>query len=196
VTPAPLAFVDTETTGLDPERHEVWEAALILRADDGTETEREWQLPVDLGRADAIALQVGHYYERFDKNHAPFGSTTREFAHEFAELTHGAHLVGAVPSFDDAFLKRLLRANGACPGWHYHLVDVEALALGYLAGQGENRGPLALHPPWKSDDLTRALGINPEAFEKHTALGDARWARAIYDHVMSGAEATKEDTAA
>lgn len=26
-----LAFVDTETTGLDPDRHEIWEVALIVR---------------------------------------------------------------------------------------------------------------------------------------------------------------------
>ena len=37
--------------------------------------------------------------------------------------------------------------------------------------------------PWKSDDLSAALGIKVSDEDRHTALGDARWARAIYDAV-------------
>ena len=197
---ARLAFIDTETTGLDPERHEVWEVALIVReavdlqADQppsAADVEYLWQLPVDLGRADPMALTVGKFYDRavqakrslrdpFDDNE----TSCAEFAADFARLTHGAHLVGAVVSFDAAFLSRLLRRNGACPGWHYHLIDVEALAVGYLAGTAELAGEWA--PPWKSDELTAALGIDSNQFEKHTAMGDARWARAIYDRVVHG----------
>lgn len=167
-----LAFVDTETTGLDPDRNEVWEVGLILRDTEGIEVERVWQLPVDLGRAESIALKVGNFYER----RWDYSELTRpvDFAEEFGELTHGTHLVGAVPSFDDGFLKRLLRASRGCPGWHYHLVDVEALAAGRLAAE----------PPWDSNELSRLVGVDPELFDRHTALGDARWARAIYDAVM------------
>jgi DNA polymerase III epsilon subunit-like protein len=207
---AALAFVDTETTGLDPDRHEVWEVGLILRDSEGVEVEYEWQLPVNLGRADAIALTIGHFYERHifgfpllqvHRTNIGTGDSTPDtlagWAYEFAELTHGAHLVGAVPSFDDAFLKRLLRANGACPGWHYHLIDVEALAVGRLMLMAKNTAPhgtrgaeqaakwteVAL-PPWNSNDLSRAVGVDPDLFDRHTALGDARWAKAIYDAVM------------
>lgn len=67
---APLAFVDCETTGLDPDRHEVWEVALILRADAG-ETSQVWQLPVDLGRAEAKALEVGRFYEHYRTQSTP-----------------------------------------------------------------------------------------------------------------------------
>lgn len=183
-----LAFVDTETTGLNPDVNEVWEVGLILRAEDGTETEYVWRLPVDLGRADAVALTIGRYYERPPSVESGGLLPANEVARKFARLTHGAHLVGAVPSFDDAFLKRLLRANGACPGWHYHLIDVEALAAGWLAAGGD---PMELpstadkcRPPWDSTELSLAVGVNPADFDRHTALGDARWARAIYDAVM------------
>ncbi len=195
-----LAFVDCETTGLDPDRHEVWEVALILRGDDDPEKEFVWQLPVDLSRADSVALSIGQFYERSRQPGPPDLYKTDferriDFAAEFSQLTHGAHLVGAVPSFDDAFLKRLLRANGACPGWHYHLIDVEALAAGHLAGQrlmGYHHAdvvppadwPSMMLPPWKSDALSRAVGIEPDDYDRHTALGDAKWARAIYDAVM------------
>lgn len=185
-----LAFVDCETTGLDPDRNEVWEVALILR--DGHpshDTEHVWQLPVDLARADSAALTIGGYYERamafaVGAEEGP----TREFADSIARLTHGAHFVGAVPSFDDAFLKRLLRSKGACPGWHYHLIDVEALAAGYIAGRGSMSKPTEFNPcpPWNSNDLSRAVGVNPDDFDRHTAMGDACWVRAIYNATVGG----------
>ena len=61
--------------------------------------------------------------------------------------------------------------------WHYHLVDVEALAA----------GKLGIAPPWKSDELSAALGVTITEDDRHTALGDAKWAMRIYDAVMGGA---------
>jgi hypothetical protein len=58
-----LAFIDTETTGLDPVRHEIWEVGMILRGDDWRR-EYVWQLPVDLGRADVIAMNIGGIRQR------------------------------------------------------------------------------------------------------------------------------------
>lgn len=190
-----LAFVDTETTGLDPRHHEVWEVALILRDPEGVEVERVWQLPVDLGRADPVALSIGRFYERAAQANPGVDEMEMAspwiFAREFAQLTHGAHIVGAVPSFDDGFLKRLLRSFKQCPGWHYHLVDVEALAAGYLAALAleidcdpEPRLAIAT-PPWNSSELSRHVGVDPDLYPKHTALGDAQWAKAIYDAVTS-----------
>lgn len=50
------------------------------------------------------------------------------------------------------------------------------------------RDPLdALAPPWDSEAVSRAVGVNPDDFERHTAMGDVRWAMAIYDAVMGGA---------
>lgn len=73
-------------------------------------------------------------------------------AHAVAFLTHRAHLVGAVPNFDADVLDRLLRGAGLSPTFHYHLVDVETLAVGWLAARGE-----VPSLPWRSDDVT-ALG--------------------------------------
>lgn len=181
-----VCFVDCETTGLDPDRHEIWEVGLI--ADEGTAnggwTERRWLLPVDLGRADPIALRIGGFHERHpqgDDYEPVSGQLSRgesdavgPFAQAFARLTRGAHLVGAVVSFDEERLRRLLRANGACPEWHYHLVDVEALAA----------GKLGIRPPWNSETLSLAVGVDPAEFARHAALGDARWAKAIYEAVI------------
>lgn len=171
-----LAFVDTETTGLDPDRHEIWEVGLIV-----DETELRWFLPVNLGTADPFALKIGGYHERHpyeldDEIITDSDFVTRhQFAADFAKLTRGRHLVGAVVSFDEERLRRLLQAHGACPEWHYHLVDVEALAAGLTQEP----------PPWDSAELSRFVGVDPDDFEKHTAIGDARWAKAIYEAVMN-----------
>ena len=202
--PHPVAFVDTETTGLDPDRHQIWEVGLILP--DGSE--HEWQLPVDLSRADPIALNIGRFHDRRRKPwdsilsvgrpSVEFQSNPAWFAREFVRLTRGLHLAGAVVSFDAERLWRLLRANGECPMWHYHLIDVEALAAGYaralakgMAVAGDvTKYPTAVAnrqsavPPWNSDDVSRWVGVNPDQFDRHTALGDARWAKAIYEKVM------------
>jgi hypothetical protein len=192
--PQPVAFVDTETTGLDPDRHEIWEVGLILP--DGSE--HEWQLPVDLSRADPIALNIGRFHERRWKWDSVIGvgqpavefqTNPARFAFDFVRLTRGLHLAGAVVSFDADRLWRLLRANGQCPMWHYHLIDVEGLAAGWLAGRGckpaDDRGYGAdPRPPWRSDALSMAVGVDPDDFDRHTALGDARWAKAIYEAVM------------
>ena len=195
----PLAFIDTETTGVHPDRR-VWEVAIIRRDDHG-QREITFFVDADLSNADPFGLQVGRFYERH-----PFGrllsgrdsirdndEVTEELAAaRVAEWTHGAHLVGTVPSFDAGCLDPMLRRHGLIPGWHYHLIDVEAMAVGWLEamrrhGLGENgvdADPVT--PPWRSDDLSRACGVEPPADdERHTALGDARWAMRWYD-AMTG----------
>ena len=162
-----IVFCDTETTGLDPDVHEIWEVALIVG-----EQEYEWTLPVDLGRADARALTVGHFHER--NWQSKVRSSRSAFAKKFRELTDGKHLAGAVISFDEERLRKLLRSENECPMWHYHLVDVEAFAA----------GKLQVAPPWNSEDLSRAIGVDPGQYERHSALGDARWAQALYRAVM------------
>lgn len=198
-----LAFLDTETTGLDPDQHEIWEVGLIV-----DDEEYLWQLPVDLGHADSRALDIGHYFERRWRDLPDAGETVRlameadilsgngamehlvpayrldDWARRFADLTRGRHLVGAVISFDEERLRKLLRVNGACPGWHYHLIDVEGLAVGWLNGRGRNADGESWLPelPWDSDDLSMAVGVKPPGGgERHTALGDARWVKAIYE---------------
>lgn len=178
-----LGFIDIETSGLDPAQHEAWEVALILRDDEDIEVEYSWQLPVGLGNAEAMALTVGRFYERrWDDSEL---TPTEDFATEFAELTHGAMLVGAVPSFDAGFLSRLLRANGACPGWSHRLICVETLVTGAT-------GVL----PRGLSKMAERVGIDPGQYETHTALGDARMARDVFNAVMALTLIPKETSAA
>jgi hypothetical protein len=185
----PLCFVDTETDGVHPGR-KPWEIAMIRREPDGTEREMQCFIAIDLATADPFGLSVGRFYDRhplgrrLSRGPGAAGSArqkaVKDAAYLVAEFTHGAHIVGAVPNFDTEILAGLLREVGFTPAWHYHLVDVENLAVGYLAGCGQQ-----LQPPWSSDAITAALGLPPVAdADRHTALGDARWAKAIYDRVL------------
>ena len=159
---APLAFVDVETTGLDAAVHEIWEVALLL-----DERAFVWQLPVDLGRADPRALALGHFCER----RAEALTLPDEFAADFSRLTWGHHLAGACVSFDAERLSGMLRAHGACPGWHHRLLDVEVYAAGALGLPG----PVGLR------DTAARLGVEVDEAALHTAIGDADLARAVYE---------------
>jgi hypothetical protein len=163
-----VAFVDTETTGLQPGYHELWEIALIV---DGEEHEFRFR-PQHLRRAQPDSLRINRFYDRLaEVGPDAFFSrlSTNQIAWEVARLTAGRHLVGAVPSFDERFLTDFLHAEGYAPAWHYHLVDVEALVAGRLG----------IAPPWDSDALSEAIGV-PISERTHVAIEDAQWARAMY----------------
>jgi len=211
-----LCFLDTETTSLRPDRR-AWEIGLIVRDPGQPDAEHHWFIraeDLDLGNADPFALKVGRFYERHpqvSRGNWKTSLVTEEAAAllKVEQLTRGAHLVGAVPNFDADVLGTRMRAHGILPSWHHHLIDVEALAVGWLNGRRarqneivdgyplENDGEEApglvrwndpvTGPPWKSDDLSAALGVTVSSEDRHTALGDAKWARAIYNAVTGGA---------
>lgn len=179
-----LVFVDTETTGLDPDRHDVWEIALI---DDKGET--EYQLPVDLSSADPTALRINRFYERRNamsqgRDLASFSARRtvpevdwwshgpRSIAEDIAVRLDGMTLVGANPAFDAAFLRRFLLDHGQAPMWSHRLLDIEAYAAAFCHGM-----------PKSLRDTAGVLGVPVDEDGRHTALGDARLVKAIWDQV-------------
>lgn len=203
---APLCFIDTETTGVHPDR-KVWEIAMIRRDPGERDRETSFFVDVDLSDADPFGLKVGRFYERHPVGRwiaglggpidMPVGGERGRHLDRYnaaalvVQYTHGAHLVGAVPNFDAETLAPMLRAELMTPSWHYHLIDVEALAVGYLHGRAD-QSIEAIRPdlPWKSDDLTRLCGVEPASEdERHTALGDALWAMRLYDAITGSGPA-------
>lgn len=176
-----IVFIDTETTGLDPDRHEIWEVGAISLYQ-GEWVEEHWFLPVDESKADPFALDIGGYWERYPRYHKdPYAYITNlaDFVREFAYLTANKHLCGAIVSFDEQRLGKLLKANGVLPRWHYHIIDIEAMSVGWLAAAGHR-----LSLPWKSDDVFELLNVPPTPDEdKHTALGDARQVKAVFETI-------------
>lgn len=180
--PNDLCFMDTETLGLHPEAP-VWEFAAIRRAPSGAE--QQFHCFIDhypFPWADDLPKQfLDDYRARYDPEKA---IRQWDAVAMIRKATAGATIVGAVPNFDTERLARMRRrVNPAdvedC--WHYHLVDVENLIVGYIAGGGAVAVP---PPPWSSNDLSLAVGVDPELFDRHTAMGDVLWVRAQYDRVM------------
>ncbi len=176
-----LAFLDTETTSLRPDRR-AWEIGLIVRDErwPGREDSLSWFIDredLDLGNADERALDVGRFYQR----HSQFGAGAgvahreREVLEVVERMTRGAVVVGAVPWFDTDVLDQRMRWHGILPSWHYALVDVKALAA----------GAKKLPPPWRLDDCLAAFGLTYDEADRHTALGDARMVARLYDAVMA-----------
>ena len=181
---APIVFLDTETTGLALD-DDIWEIAAIRRDPDGTETVLHLFLFHDPTKCQALPGRfLADHTARFDADTAVLPAEAATALHDLFTHPHSdipPHVVGAMPNFDTERLARLLTWLGLSVPWSYHLIDVEALALGYLAARGH-----AILPPWHSDDLTEALGLPITEEDRHTAMGDARWAQRIYDAVMGG----------
>jgi hypothetical protein len=109
----------------------------------------------------------------------PLGGQVHSESYVFSQveqLTRFAWGVGAVPNFDTEVIAARMRSRNICPSWHYHLVDVENIAA----------GALSLPPPWGFDDLLGKFGLVYDEAERHTAMGDTRMARDLYDTVMAG----------
>lgn len=206
---APILFTDTETTGLDPRLHHAWEIAVIRRDTTGLEDEYLWQVRPDLTNADPDALRIGRFEERFA---VPDGWDAAQFdadgtllmkltLHEMLfdlqnVINCGGVMVGSNAPFDDTMIKKLLWAHERTTKWQYRAVDIATLAAGYRYGQaasGAYGGDFTFptdYPavPYKSYDLSRSVGVEPPAKDvAHTALGDARWHKAVYDAVTGGA---------
>lgn len=187
----PIAFVDCETTHLDAEIGEAWEVAVILREDNdpATDTEYVWEFSIDPETVDAEALRVGRWHERRQlparTDQAAFTGSVpavpmarAEAVKAIVNVLRGAVLVGSNPGFDDRFLRKLLGPGSA--QWHYRPYDIVQLAAARIGAQAA--GPL----PWRAHVLSRAVGVEPPTAEAaHTALGDARWARDVYDAAMA-----------
>jgi len=187
--PRILAWTDTETTGVHPARRP-WEIAAIVRpagADVRQDTPYTWFIDVrdiDLGNADPVALRIGRFYERHPQMNGRRKEHTVWRLHEalphVEELLRGAVIAGSNPSFDMETLGPLMRAHGILPSWHYHPLDIPSMAEGWLRGRGKS-----LPDKLKSDELARAVGVDPDKYDRHTALGDCELFRAVYEAIIA-----------
>lgn len=180
-------FIDVESTGLDPRVHRPWEIAVILREAGMPDEEHVFQIRPDLTRADPESLRIGRFEERFAvpegwdatwavDTQSVWRMQTHEALSEIQPLLGDAYLIAAVPSFDDGMLKALMWDHDRRIRWRYRLVCVETLVCGALAR------PV----PYGLKDAADAMGVKYDPDELHSALGDARLARDVYDAVMAG----------
>jgi hypothetical protein len=210
----PLVVVGAETTGLHWDL-EPWDIAFIRRGPDGTETRLQMFVEVDLRDAEPDGLAFG-FLDRHPLGQWLVGRATptrprpldlpsaagsrggyvtaEVAAGVVAQWTHGAVLVGMVPSFAASVFEVLLRRHGLSPAWHHQTLCVETAAFGFLRGlRAAGQLPdtvveevLVLGPPWHPGDLSWACGVEPAPeSERHTAAGDCEWALRWWDRMHS-----------
>lgn len=194
---APIVFIDTETTGLTL-NDDIWEFAGIRREPDGSELYLQMFIEHSAIKcADLPDPFRSDHDNRFDLSTALTPRNAAHRIHNFLAPGHTGkcHWIGAVPDFDATRVANLLTRFSFVPTWHYHLCDVENLAVGVLAGRAAHYSNTkeeflakldTLKPPWDSEKLSIALNIDPARFARHTAMGDVHWAKAIWDYIMEG----------
>lgn len=157
----PYAVVDLETTGLDPLKHRIVEAALIRqRADGGVED--EWSTLINPGYDPSTSTRI-HGLTTADLLDAP---TFTQVAGEIAARISDAVVVAHNITFDTAFLTSEFTRIGDPPD------DLLTLCTLVLAGRfGAPTASLRL------TDCADAEGVAINA--AHTALADARTAAAL-----------------
>lgn len=183
-----VAFIDIETTGLNPQIHEIWEIGIIKvnygkPAAAGASIDKwfKWQLQVQVEHlvlAESKALEINKFHERFNAEEA---ISPQRAARVLMDILEGCTLVGANPHFDATFCTNLLEEFELLPTWHHHLVDVEALAAGYLIGKG-----FVSPEKWSLNNFLQALEITTPVDhpERHSALFDAELAMKVFERVV------------
>lgn len=154
-----LVYLDIETTGLNPDLHEVWEVAYAVE----DEPIQSFVLVHDLATADPQALELNGYYRR------GWRVPNEDADMELKKVLAGNTVVGANPSFDTEFL----RARWGTAPWHHRKIDVEVYAQAVFKWDR----PKGLHDVYTY--LKDEIGMWLPAPD-HTAAGDVDTTRSVY----------------
>jgi DNA polymerase III subunit epsilon len=166
--PIVLCFLDLETTGLDPMKHDIIEAAAIrIKIQPGPEWEKSWTVE----RTFETKVMPGHsYVEPFVAGINGFSAEAWKDASPLPDVlvqlyncVHMSILCGSKPDFDFDFMKVGFEALG----WNFprlisnHRIDVPTFALRLLLEGKIKR--------IKQHDVAKHFGL---ADQKHTAMAD------------------------
>jgi DNA polymerase III epsilon subunit-like protein len=201
-----IVSLDLETTGVRVDTHDVWEVG-IVPLDSGRDPIHMQFQPVDLSTAEAQALEIGGFYERFDwigdarfvRDMTVDGVIVDEEAEtespdehkailtgvdacwKIAKELEGATLLGLnVGTFDAPFLEKLLKIYGHAPTWRRRFLELGSFAAGAWGAK------IPLSGQAIADRLERHDVQNRGA---HNAYNDALWNVDAYNFILNGSEA-------
>lgn len=176
-----LIFLDTETTGLNPDIHEVIQIGCVIVSQDWIssntptfEMVEQFELKIKPERiedADPTALRVNGY----DAADWVFAYTAKEAMTILADKAKGAIMVAHNVAFDHMFIEKAFRNVGIENTMHYHKLDTISIAFAKL------------HTNHDIEKFSlRALGeyFGIENKQAHTALSDARATFELYQKLM------------
>lgn len=176
-----LAFIDTETSGLDPDKHEIIELAVVLvrqvdRPGKGPKleviAEKDWKIKMtNREAAEDQALRVNGYNEV----DWMFALDLESALREFAKLTEGATFVSHNLTFDYAFVSKAFAKTGVENKMHYGKLDTISIAFARL-----------YDIPQATSFSLKALAalFKIENKKAHTALADTVTLVEIYKKMM------------
>jgi len=163
----PVIFLDTETTGLDPDINEIVEIALVDQT--GAVLLDTKVKPVKIETAHPKALEVNGYNE-VDWADAP---TFVEIVDDVIAALEHKIIIGQNPNFDRNFVVSALERAGVDKAYRKvrrHVIDTTTLAYEHLVPCGLNRLNL--------DAICEFLGVELDRSDRHGALADAQACRA------------------
>jgi len=161
----PLAFIDFEMSGLNPEVHEITEMGLVLARQPDFAILDEWEakvMPKNIETANPESLEIGGFDKEVWEKEA---ISIEEALTILMEKAKGAIMVGQNVSADVLFLQKELYRTGIENRMDYHRMD--SMSVGYAFFHDDpNIERFSLR------GLAERLGI--ENKNAHTALSDAR----------------------
>lgn len=178
-----LAFIDVETTGLDPERHEIIEIGCIvvkqipqsggkgcaIEVVDEFETKVK---PEHIETAEPEALRINGY----NSGDWLFAADLKQAMKTLSELTDGANMIGQNVFFDWQFIDRAFKTTGVPNKMHYHRIDLMSMAFAKCYHEERlqrfNLGALCDY-----------FGVKNDA--AHTALADIRATVEVYKKLLA-----------
>lgn len=171
-----LIFVDLETTGLDPEQHEIIEIACLVVDGETFVVKKQYEekiKPIHLETANPNSLQVNGYSDEEWRE----AKSLFDVLKEVNQLTPGGILVGWNVSFDWGFLERGFKYLGMLPQFDYHRIDVMSIAYAKVYSQKEIR-ELGMRK------IAPHLGINLQERKPHRAAEDVQACFEIFKKLM------------
>ena len=167
----PLIFIDIETSGLDPDFHEIPEVAVIRIETSGQETIYHAKVhPLNIERSNSKALEINGYNSK-DWREA---STPAETAAQLESILAGGMLIGHNIKFDVAFISELLNNHNKLQRWDRRLIDTIVLAHEHLSYSGLESLSL--------DSIRTFLRWSKEG--SHRALKDCQDVKRLYYRLM------------
>ncbi len=172
-----LAFVDLETTGINPFTHEIIEiGCLVAKQNDNGEwvTVEEFEFkvkPEHIETAQPEALRINHY----DESAWMFAHTQEQALQALSQKCDGCVMVGQNVSFDYAFLAAKFGKYNIKDPFFYAKLDT--ISLAYMRFRKD-----ATMTSFTLRELCERLGIKNE--KAHSALADIRATFEVFKRLM------------
>jgi DNA polymerase III epsilon subunit-like protein len=172
-----FAFLDCEFGGLDPERHDITEVAVIVTDDRLAELgSAEWKVSARADRISAEAAEISGY-DAAAWNGAPH---VRQVLTEMAALLPPGKTVvpaGQNVRMDVIFLERAYRNCNIAWPFDYHIIDLATLFYAWSLVAGEPVPALSLR------QAAATAGLIDGAVP-HRAMADARLTLETFRHYI------------